>query len=220
MSFVRGVIFDIDGTLVDSNDAHAHAWVAALAEAGHDVAFDRVRRLIGKGGDKVLPELTGLDHEGAEGKQISTRRGEIFMTNYVPQLKPFPKTRDLLMRLHAEGCKLIVATSAPQQELKALLAITGAAELFEERTTSDDAAHSKPDPDIVMVALRRSGLPASAVVMIGDTPYDIEAAGKAGVHAIGLRSGGWQDADLRDATATFASPADLLAQIEHSPLAA
>jgi len=109
---VRGVILDVDGTLVDSNDAHARAWVEALKEGGFDVPFDRVRRLIGMGGDKLLPEVTGLQEDHPRAKPIGERRGQIFKTKYLPSLRPFPGTRDLLLRMRGEGLKLAVASSA------------------------------------------------------------------------------------------------------------
>src|SRR4051794_10402366 len=103
MRAVEGVLLDVDGTLVDSNDAHAHAWVTALAEAGVEVDFQRVRRLIGKGGDKLLPEVSGIDPESERGKQISRRRSEIFVQHYLPTLRPFPGVMQLLARLRADG---------------------------------------------------------------------------------------------------------------------
>ena len=117
----RPVIFDIDGTLVDSNDAHAHAWVDALAEAGHDVAFGRVRPLIGMGGDKVLPELVGLDEDSPEGKRIAKRRGEIFRTRYFPAVRGLPGAQALVSLLVREGHALAVASSARKEELQDLL---------------------------------------------------------------------------------------------------
>src|SRR5687768_15248258 len=106
----RGVILDVDGTLVDSNDAHARAWVDALAEFGHAVAYDEVRPLIGMGGDKLLPRLTGIEKDSEEGKKISKRRGEVFRKRYMPSLKPFPKTPELLARMRSDGLRLVVAS--------------------------------------------------------------------------------------------------------------
>jgi phosphoglycolate phosphatase-like HAD superfamily hydrolase len=116
-----GVLLDVDGTLVDSNDAHAHAWVEALAEAGVRVEFAAVRRLIGKGGDKLLPEVSGIDAESPKGKQISERRGELFQTEYLPKLRPFPGTKDLLARMKKAGLELAVASSSKKEELGGLL---------------------------------------------------------------------------------------------------
>src|SRR3954470_12590833 len=122
----RAVIFDIDGTLVDSNDAHAQAWVEALSERGRHVEFTRVRPLIGMGGDKLLPQVTGLSADSREGEAISDRRGEIFRERFLPRLQPTRGARELLERLRAEHLKLYVATSAKQQELGPLLRVAGA----------------------------------------------------------------------------------------------
>jgi HAD superfamily hydrolase (TIGR01509 family) len=215
---IRGVILDVDGTLVDSNDAHAHAWVDALAEHGIDVEFEKVRSLIGKGGDKLLPEVSGIEEETPEGESISKRRGEIFKERYLPKLKAFPSARELLQRMRDEGLKLVVASSAKEDELNPLLKIAGATGLVEEKTSSDDAENSKPDPDIVKAALDSAGFAPDEAVMLGDTPYDIESASRAGVRVIALRSGGWKDADLSGAIAIYDDPADLLARYESSPL--
>lgn len=218
MKKIRGVILDIDGTLVDSNDAHARAWVEALAEENIEVPFEQVRPLIGMGGDKLLPRVSGLKEDSPRGKRIGERRGEIFKARYLPELKAFPKTRDLLLKMHERGLKLVIATSAKEDELKPLLKIASATDLIEEKTSSDDAENSKPDPDIVKAALDESGLSANEALMIGDTPYDIEAASRAGLKTIAFRSGGRTDAELARAIAIYDGPADLLAQYDSSPL--
>jgi HAD superfamily hydrolase (TIGR01509 family) len=218
LSKIRGIILDIDGTLVDSNDAHARAWVEALAEHGINVSFEQVRPLIGMGGDKLLPKVSGISEDSPEGKAISQRRGEIFKTRYLPHLKAFPRTRELLLRMRDDGLKLVVASSAKEDELKPLLEIAGAADLIEEKASSDDADHSKPDPDIVKAALDSAGFAADEALMLGDTPYDIEAATRAGVSVIAFRSGGWDDAHLAGAIAIYDGPADLLAHYDESPL--
>jgi HAD superfamily hydrolase (TIGR01509 family) len=215
-----GVLLDVDGTLIDSNDAHAHAWVRALAEAGVRVEYAAVRRLIGKGGDKLLPEVSGIDAESPQGKAISDRRGDIFQTEYLPKLKPFPGVKELLARMKRAGLKLAVASSAKKGELKALLKVCGADEFIEASTSSDDAENSKPDPDIVHAALRQLGHPPEVVILLGDTPYDVEASLKAGVRVVAVRCGGWGDADLGGAVRVYDDPADLLARFDESPFAA
>ncbi len=215
----RAVILDVDGTLVDSNDAHAQAWVDALAELGRPIVFERVRPLIGMGGDKVLPELTGLSQDSPEGKRLGERRAEIFQRRFLPVLKPLPGARPLLERMRAQGLTLVVASSAQEDELKVLLEIAGASDLVQKTTSGSDADRSKPDPDIVRVALEGAGSPAAETLMIGDTRYDIEAAAKVGVRTVAFRSGGWQDADLPGALAIYDGPADLLARYDESPLA-
>jgi HAD superfamily hydrolase (TIGR01509 family) len=214
------VLLDVDGTLLDSNDAHARAWVAALATHGYVVPFEKVRPLIGKGGDKVLPELTGLDPDSPEAERISETRSEIFRERELPALRPTPGARALLEHLDARGFLLAVATSAKKDEVQALLEQAGVADLIDAASTADDAERSKPDPDIVQAALRRIGRPSWQSVMIGDTPYDVEAALRARVPIIALRCGGWDDAALAGALACYDDPADLLRRIDESPLGA
>jgi HAD superfamily hydrolase (TIGR01509 family) len=214
---LEAVLLDIDGTLIDSNDAHALAWVEALTEGGYDVPFDRVRWLIGKGGDKLLPELIDVDEETTRGKELAARRSEIFKRTYLPQLRPFPGAKPLLERMHRDGLRLVAATSAREDEMEALLEITGASNLFFQATSSSEADRSKPDPDIVRAALRKAGCRPGAAIMLGDTPYDIDAAAKAGVRSVALRSGGWPDDKLQGAIAIFDDPQRLLAQYEASP---
>jgi phosphoglycolate phosphatase-like HAD superfamily hydrolase len=216
---VRGAILDVDGTLVDSNDAHARAWVEALAEGGFDVPFARVRRLIGMGGDKLLPEVTGLDEDHPRAKPVGERRGAIFKAKYLPTLRAFPGTRELIGRMREEGLKLAIASSAQPDELEPLLRLAGAAELIEAASSAEDVESSKPDPDVVHAALGRLRLQPPEVLMIGDTPYDVEAAARAGAGAIAFRSGGWDDASLSGAIAIYDGAADLLARFADSPLA-
>ncbi|TMD83325.1 MAG: HAD family hydrolase [Chloroflexi bacterium] len=217
MTHIHAVIFDVDGTLVDSNDAQARSWVDALKEFGYSVPHEKVRPLIGMGGDKVLPETIGVQKDSEKGKQISKRRSEIFKEKYLPNVKPFPDAQKLLDRMRKQGLKLAIATSAQPDELRPLLQIVGAAVLIEDKTTARES--SKPDPDVMQVALKRVGYPPNEVVMIGDTPYDIEAARKVGVETIAFRCGGWSDSDLAGAIAIYNDPADLLAHYDSSPLA-
>jgi HAD superfamily hydrolase (TIGR01509 family) len=213
---LQGVIFDIDGTLVDSNDAHAQSWVDAFAEAGYEVPFETVRPLIGMGADKLLPQTIGIRHDSEEGKKLGKRRSEIFRKEYLPDLRPLAGSRDLVLRIRSEGLKPIVATSAKDEELKGLLKAAEVADLMEEKATASDAKRSKPDPDIVEAAIEESELDPPNLVMIGDTPYDIEAARKAKVRTIAFRSGGWTDEALKGAVEIYDGPADLLACLASS----
>lgn len=215
---LRGVIFDIDGTLVDSNDAHARSWVETFAEAGYSVPFDVVRPLIGMGGDKLLPRTVGIKHDSREGKKLSERRSEIFREKYLPRLRPLEGSRALVERVRADGLMPVVATSAKDEELNGLLKAAEVAGLMEEKATASDAKRSKPDPDIVEAAIERAGIRPDELVMIGDTPYDVEAATRAGVRTIGFRSGGWKDEDLSGAVEIYDGPAHLLANYAASLL--
>ncbi len=213
---LQGVIFDIDGTLVDSNDAHAYSWVETFAEAGYEVPFHAVRPLIGMGADKLLPKTVGISHDTEHGKQLIKRRSEIFRERYLPRLHALKGSRELVLRVRSDGFKAIVATSANDDELKGLLEAAQVEDLMEEKATASDAERSKPDPDIVQAAIEESGNSPEQLVMIGDTPYDIEAAAKARVRTIAFRSGGWTDEALKGAVEIYDGPADLLAQYESS----
>ena len=217
---MKTVILDIDGTLVDSNDAHAHAWVAAFADAGITVDYDKVRRSVGMGGDKLMPAVAGVDSESEEGQKISKRRGEIFKDTYLPALRPFASVRDLMERFIRDGYGLAVATSAKEEELQPLLECAGIADLIPHRTSSDDADNSKPEPDIVEAALEKCGCEPGEALMLGDTPYDIESATGAGVKIVALESGGWSREDLSGALAVYKDATDLLAHYDSSPFAA
>jgi HAD superfamily hydrolase (TIGR01509 family) len=213
-----GVIFDIDGTLVDSNDAHAESWMDTFAETGYDVPFDVVRPLIGMGADKLLPKTIGVKHDSKGGKKLIKLRSEIFREKYLPTLRPLKGSRALVLRVRADGLKAIVATSAKDEELQGLLKAAEVADLMEEKATASDARRSKPDPDIVEAAIEESGTSPRKLVMIGDTPYDIEAATKAKVRTIAFRSGGWSDDDLHGAVEIYDGPADLLTRYDSSLL--
>ncbi len=220
MTRVAGVLLDVDGTLLDSNDAHARAYVEALRACGIQRSFEEVRQLIGMGGDRVLPKLAGVDEESELGQRIGTNKRAIFRERYLPGLLPVRGARQLLEHLRQRGLKLVVASSASGSELHGLLEAARVDDLIEAATASDDADESKPAPDIVEAAVRRSGLPEDQLIMIGDTPYDVEAARGAGVGVIALRSGGWADKALAGALAIYDDPRDLLTHIESSPLAA
>src|SRR5919199_647454 len=210
---LQGIILDVDGTLVLSNDAHAQAWVDAYAESGYEVPFDKVRSLIGMGGDQLMPKIIpGLTKEEGDGKVISKRRKELIINHYGPTLAATKGAGELISHMQQAGLKLIIASSATSEELKVLLKDV-------EKTSSNDAEASKPAPDIVEVALNKIQLEPSQVVMLGDTPYDIESAKGAGVGVIALRCGGFDDTQLAGALAIYDDPADLLAHYEQSPLA-
>ena len=205
------LIFDVDGTLVDSNDAHAHAWIDAFREGGIAAEFATVRRLIGMGGDKLLPRISGLSAESDQGKKIVGRRSEIFRAIYQQTVRAFPGSRELFLALARDGVRLAAASSAQEDELEPLLDIAGVKELVEQKTSSTDVESSKPDPDVVHAAIDRLRVIPAAARLVGDTPYDLEAARRAGVGFIGFRSGGWTDRDLDGALAIFDGPAAMLA---------
>jgi len=169
-------------------------------------------------GDKVLPETIHVSKDSEQGKAISQKRAEIFKARYLPHLRAFPGAKELIEHMRKSGLKVAIASSAQPDELQAMLRLAGAEDLIEDKTTSKDVQRSKPDPDVMDVTLERIGLPADEVLMIGDTPYDIEAAQKVHVGTIAFRCGGWKDADLAGAIAIYDGPADLLARYDSSPL--
>lgn len=219
---IQGVLLDVDGTLVLSNDAHAQAWVEAFAAFGYEVKFEQVRPLIGMGGDQIVPKFApGLNDNEGKGKEIADRRKELILNKFGSNLAPANGTRELIEKMQQQGLRLLIASSATSQELSVLLKAARVDDLLsqDEATTSSDAEKSKPEPDLVEAALSKIGMQADEVVMLGDTPYDIESASKAGVAVIAVRCGGFDDSQLKDAIAIYDDPADLLAQYERSPLA-
>ena len=215
----RSVLVDIDGTLVNSNDAHAEAWIRAFAEAGIHADRQAVRRAIGMGGDKLIPAVAGIAHDSARGRAISARRGDIFKTDYLPRLSAFAGAKDLVAAVKGRGLIAVAASSAKKDELEGLLHIAGITSWLDAAASGDDAEESKPDPDILQAALARVNVPPAQAVMVWDTPYDMEAAHRTGVEMIAFRCGGWHDDDLHGAIAIYDGPWDLLENLEDSPLA-
>lgn len=207
------VIFDVDGTLVDSNDLHALSWVDALARHGIDVTWTRVRPLIGMGADKLIPAAAGRELSEREVARIGDDRAALFKERYLPRVRPLRGARALVAQLRALGYAIAIASSAREDELRPLLEIAGVVDLVDVETSSDDADRSKPDPDIVTAAVRRLARAPRDCVMVGDTPYDVAAARRAGVDTIAVRAGGWRDAELHGAIAVVDDPADLLANL-------
>ena len=206
---MQAVIFDVDGTLLDSNAAHAEAWARALSEHGVPRDAAQIRPLIGMGSDKLLPTM-GLETGSPVARAVASRKKQLF-AEQLPRLHPTPGARALLTFLREQGTTLVVATSADDDEMEAILGQAGVSDLIPRRTSSDDAERSKPDPDIVLAALQQSASRPQATTMIGDTPYDIEAARQSAITAIALRCGGyWTDRDLGRALAIFDDPTDLL----------
>ncbi|MBX3157055.1 MAG: HAD family hydrolase [Deltaproteobacteria bacterium] len=207
----RAVLLDVDGTLVDSNDAHARAWVEVLAWYGCDVAYERVRSLIGMGGDKLVEAACGVARESELNERIGKARMRLFLERYLGTVRPQPGARDLVLRLRDLGCRVAIASAAKTEELDALLAIAGVADLVGARATSSEVEESKPAPDTVGVALGKVGGDRAEAVLVGDTPYDLRAARDAGIAMIALTCGGWPEAAFPGAVATFATPAALAA---------
>ena len=219
---VKAVIFDIDGTLIDSVDLHAEAWQEALRHFGHDLPCGQIRSQIGKGGDLLLLALLPKEEAERRGEEIEKYRLDLFRREYLHRVKAFPKVRELFERIKADGKRIALASSAKGEELANYKRIAGIEDLLDAETSADDAERSKPHPDIFQAALDRlSGIDPAEAIAVGDTPYDAQAAGKAGLCTIGLLCGGWPEQELREAgcTAIYRDPDDLLEQYDRSPLA-
>jgi HAD superfamily hydrolase (TIGR01549 family) len=218
---LRAVIFDVDGTLVDSNDLHARAWREALAHFGIDVPFDRVRSQIGKGSDQVIPSLLPADSARKLYEPLSEYRSRLFKEKYLDEVHGFLGVRELFERILLDHRKIALASSATQEELTKLKQAANIEDLIDKETSADDADKSKPHPDIVESALLRLKVHEDEAVMIGDTPYDAIAATRLHVRTIGVLCGGFPEADLRKAGCIeiYKDPADLLAKYERSALA-
>lgn len=217
-AMIYNVLFDLDGTLIDSNDAHAESWVKAFKEFKMDYPFEQIRPLIGMGSDQLLPRLTGLAPEDPLCEKLSKKRGEIFQSQYLKSLKPFPGARALVEKILVSDLKIAIASSASKEDLKGILKQIGITDLIQHSTSSDDADKSKPSPDIITAALETIKASPQETVMIGDTPYDIQAAAKAGVMTLAFTCGGWGPENLSDAIAVYEGPWDLLQSFESSAL--
>jgi membrane protein len=218
---IKAVLFDIDGTLVDSNDMHVHSWSEAFRAAGQVFDDQTIHEQIGKGTDMLVPTLMpGIDE--AEQERLGEAHGAMFKDQYLDQVLPFPGARDLLVRVHETGRRVVLASSASTEELEHYIELLDIRDIVAETTSADDVEHTKPAPDIFATALAKvAPLRPDEVIVVGDTPYDVEAAGKCGIQAIGLRSGGFSDGALRSAGAMmiYDDAAGLLASFDNSPLA-
>lgn len=210
------LLFDVDGTLIDSVDLHARSWHRAFQEFGYMTELDEVRRNIGKGGDLLMLSILGDEEAARNGKEISAFRSELFMRDYLPKVRPFPKVRELLQRLTEDGLRIVLASSAKSDELEAYKKIASITDLVEEETSADDAERSKPYPDIFQAALAAAHATPEEALVIGDTIYDAEAAKRAGIRCIGVATSVFTEEELLKAgcIAVFQNPADLLERYE------
>jgi HAD superfamily hydrolase (TIGR01509 family) len=218
----RAALFDVDGTLVDTNDLHAEAWRVAFAHFGHAVAPAAIREQIGKGGDNLIPTLLPGTSD-AQAEEMDSWRGDLFKRDYLPRATPFPGVRDLFERLVADGVKIVLASSSSRPEVDYHLGLIACADLVSAVTTKDDVESSKPCPDIFAAALAKvAPITADETLVIGDTPWDIIAAARIGLRTVAVLSGGFPEQQLRESGAAFVygGPADLLARYDQSPFGA
>ena len=214
----RAVLFDVDGTLVDTNDLHAAAWREAFLEFGLDKPVEEIRWQVGKGGDNLIPSLFP-DLDEARREEIEAFRGDLFKRDYLPRATPFPGVRGLFERLAAQGTKIVLASSSHKEEVDYHLSLIACADLVSATTSKDEVENSKPCPDIFAAALGKvAPLGADEVAVVGDTPWDAEAARKLGLRIVGFRSGGFPDEALTGAGACelYDGPGDLLARFDRS----
>jgi HAD superfamily hydrolase (TIGR01509 family) len=218
---VRAVLCDIDGTLLDSNWLHASAWKDAFAVIDIQLSLEDVRRQIGKGGNEIIPVFVPWWKRKAVEQPLKKYREYIFRADYLAQVRPFPRVRELLQRIRASEIKVGLASSAHQQDLEDYKQIAQIDDLVDVSISSESVSRSKPHPDIFEAALEKLGVKARNALALGDTPYDAEAAGKADVWTIGVTSGGWTEKDLLAAGCieVYKDAADLLSNFERSALA-
>jgi phosphoglycolate phosphatase-like HAD superfamily hydrolase len=216
---IKAVLFDIDGTLVDSNEAHVIAWAFAFREAGRPQESEVIRKQIGKGGDLLVPALLPEEPEDLQDR-IAQAHGRIFAAAYLDHVKPFADASALVGQCATAGLKVVLASSAKAEELDHYVELLDIGRFLSAATSIDDVETSKPAPDIFATALEKIGLSGDDAVAVGDTPYDVEAAMRSGIVTIGLLSGSFSEAELRDAgaVAIYRDVSHLLAEYDRSPL--
>ena len=217
----KAVIFDIDGTLVDSVSFHAEAWVKAFEKYGYPADFERVKQQIGKGGEYILPEFISEDEIEKDGENISDYRKEYYQENLLPKVKTFPKVRELFERIKADGSEIVLASSARPKTVEHYQELLGIKDLINGVTSKGDVEKAKPNPDIFIAALNHfESADRESVIVVGDSPYDAEAAEKISLSTVGVLCGGFSEKVLKEAgcIAIYKDPADLLERYEESPL--
>ncbi len=214
------ILFDIDGTLLDSVDLHARCWQEAFHAFGKDIPFEEIRSQIGKGGDQLLPVFLSPSELAARGREIERWRGDWWKLRFMRTVRPFPGVRSLFLAVRARGWTPVLASSSKEDELRFYVQVLDIADLVDATTSKDDVARSKPFPDIFAAALDRvAAADRAGAWVVGDSPWDALAASRLGLPTVGVRCGGFPDADLRAAGARmlFDGPADLLARLDASP---
>ena len=213
---LRAFIFDIDGTLVDSNDLHVQSWDRAFRHFGKTFPIEALRDQIGKGSDQYIPQFLTADEIKSFGKQLDDYRSEIFRKEYLPKVRPFPKVRELFGRIKDDRKRVVLASSGKQKDTEYYVDLLKIDHLIEGYVSGDEADRSKPAPDIFTACLDKFKLVRNESIVIGDTRFDVEAAARAGLPSIGVTCGGTDANILRaaGATAVYKDPADLLAHYD------
>lgn len=195
---VKAILFDIDGTLLDSNDAHAESFVEAFKKFDKTVSFIELKWLIGMGADMILEKYLSKNEINKFGKDLLDYRKKIFLEKYLPKIKTISGVKQLFEKLHSDEFLITLASSASDEELEKYKNKLKISRFLSEETTADDADEAKPEPDIFLAALKKlNGVRKNESLIIGDTPYDAEAATKAKIKIIGVKSGGWSEEKLK-----------------------
>lgn len=208
----KAVIFDVDGTLVDSVDFHARAWVEAFKQHGYDVPFEAVRQQIGKGGEQIVEEFVP-DAEPDLTSDLTEFRKEYYQKHFLSEIRPFPKVRELFERLRADGLRIVLASSGRKKSIEHYQDLLNIKDLIDGTTSTEDVEAAKPNPDIFIAAMKKiPDLDASEILVVGDSPYDAQAAAKIPLRTIGVLCGGFSEEQLTDAgcIAVYQDPADML----------
>ena len=213
----RAALLDVDGTLIDSNYHHALAWYRAFRRSGIVLPLWRIHRHVGMGGDQLVPALVGKRMNEERGEELRAARDEEY-AQLIGEVAPLEGARELIADLKERGLAVVLASSAPRDEIDHYLGLLDARDLADAWTTDDDVEATKPEPDLVQAALEKAG--TEEAVMVGDTPWDVEAARKAGVETICVITGGFSEQELRDAgaVAVFESVEELRQKLDSTRL--
>lgn len=211
---LQGIIFDIDGTLVDSNDLHAQCWLEAFQHFGKRFEYDVIRHQIGKGGDLLVPDLLRAKEMRAFGEKVKKHRTDLYKKKYMGEVRPFPKVRELFETLREHDVKIALASSSNPDEVEYYTRLLGVGDLLEGSTSKHDAEHSKPSPEIFQAALERIGTDDAFTMTVGDTPYDILASHRLALPVIAVLSGGFERDLLAKAEFLYDRAEDIVRKID------
>lgn len=210
---IKAIIFDLDGTLVDSVDYHAQAWVKAFQKYGYDFSFDRLRQQIGKGSEYIIGDLLSPDEAEKYESDIAQYRKQYYQENLLQKVQPFSQVKELFQAIKADGIRIVLASSARKETIAHYKKLLDIENLIDSATSTDDVDKSKPEPDIFQTALEKlKDIQPEEIIVVGDSPYDAIAAAKASLRTIGVLSGGFERETLTQAgcIAIYQDPADLL----------